>query len=325
MMMARRRFIGILAAFPLLGSTMGTAAATSVTWRGRALGAEASITLAHPEQRRAAAVLLACQNEILRLEKIFSLFRRSSAIVRLNRDGRLDDAPAALIELLVIARRLSSLSDGAFDVTVQPLWQAFARGGDCLGHAEAALDLVDWRQVNVDGSSISFRRPNMAITLNGIAQGYITDRVADLLRIHGFDQVLINMGEYRGLGRPADGKDWQVGIGHPNGHGLLDKLSLENQAIATSSPAGTPLACTDGNAAHHLFNPKTGRPATGWRSVSVVAERAVVADGLSTTIAVAEPALAEHLLNKGGGLQAILLAADGRRIDLQSDVTFSLD
>ncbi|MGI9490154.1 MAG: FAD:protein FMN transferase [Geminicoccaceae bacterium] len=324
MKLARRRFIGIAAASVLSGPAAG-GAAFDVRWQGQALGAEANIVLAHHDRRRADAVLSACQEEIRRLENIFSLFRRDSAIVRLNQDGRLDGAPAALIELLGIARHFSELSDGAFDITVQPLWQAFSRGGNCPERVKAALELVDWRQVHVDGRAISFGRPNMAITLNGIAQGYITDRVTAMLRVHGFDRVLVNMGEYRGLGRRADGRPWRVGIGRPDGRGLFDNIALENRAIATSSPLGTSLGCEGNALAHHLFNPKTGRPATGWRSVSVIADRAAIADGLSTTIAVAEPSHAERLLKEGGGRRAILLSADGQRIDIQSGTGFSSD
>ncbi len=318
MKLTRRRFIGIAAASALSGPASGRAA-SDVRWRGQALGAEASITLAHPDRRRADAVLLVCREEIRQLEQVFSLFRRQSAIVRLNRDGRLDDAPAALIELLGIAHHFSAISDGAFDITVQPLWQLFSHGGDCPEPAKALLDLVNWRQVHADGRAISFGLSDMAITLNGIAQGYITDRVAMVLRAHGFDRVLVNMGEYRGLGRRADGRRWRVGIGHPDGRGLLDSIGLENQAVATSSALGTPLGCTGDGLAHHLFDPRTGKPAASWQSVSVIADRAVIADGLSTTIAVAEPAHAERLLKEGGGRRMILLAADGERFDIQSD------
>lgn len=316
MKLARRRMIGILAA-SALSCPIASKASSGATWRGRALGAEASITLADPGGRRAQAVISDCLQEIRRLESIFSLFKRDSSIVRLNREGRLDAAPSEMVELLNLARRLSALSGGAFDVTVQPLWQAYARGGDCRRHADALLYLVDWRGIHVDGRTVKLARPDMAITLNGIAQGYVTDRVADRLRAHGFERVLVHMGEYRGLGRRADGAPWWIGIGHPDGAGLIDQLSLDDQAVATSSPAGTPLDCAGGGATH-LLDPISGRPLSHWRSVSVVADRAVIADGLSTAIAVAEPDLAQSLLDEGGGQRAFLLANDGRHLTLQS-------
>lgn len=134
MMVSRRRMIGILAATMLpLPGTAGVA--SGVRWQGQALGADASMALAHADENHAQMALETCHIELKRLERIFSLFQQNSAISRLNREGRLADAPAELIELLGIAERLSAISDGAFDITVQPLWQAFSRGGDCrAGH-----------------------------------------------------------------------------------------------------------------------------------------------------------------------------------------------
>jgi len=129
----------------------------------------------------------------------------------------------------------------------------------------------------------------MAITLNGIAQGYITDRIIDCLQEAGFQHVLVQMGEFFARGRRADGRLWRVGIGHPSEDGFLERTTLDNQAIATSSPVGTPLSCDDGSIAHHLFDPRSGKPGAHWQSVSVIAGRAVVADGLSTAIAVFTP------------------------------------
>jgi len=98
--------------------------------------------------------------------------------------------------------------------------------------------------------------------------------------------------------------------------GFLERTTLDNQAIATSSPVGTPLSCDDGSIAHHLFDPRSGKPGAHWQSVSVIAGRAVVADGLSTAIAVFTPDRAQDLLRKGGGQRAVLLAVDGELIRL---------
>jgi thiamine biosynthesis lipoprotein len=115
----------------------------------------------------------------------------------------------------------------------------------------------------------------MALTLNGIAQGYITDRVADLLRSYGFDHVLINMGETRALGSKLDGVPWNIKINNTN-----EVLPLADQAIATSGGYGTPFGATGQH--HHLFSPGTGRSTSLWTSMSVIAPTATMADGLST-------------------------------------------
>jgi len=317
MILSRRRTLGILAAaaLPLSGTAQ---AKTEAHWQGQALGADASIRLRHPDRQRADAALKDCQREISRLENVFSLFRRSSTITRLNWDGHLERAPTAMIDLLHLAERLSQISDGAFDVTVQPLWNAYARGGDQRRDVEAGLSLVDWQGVQIDGRKIRLAREGMAITLNGIAQGYMTDRIADRLRQSGFAHVLVHLGEYRGLGRREDGRPWQVGIADPLDQGLIDQIALDNRAIATSSPWGTRLATGDQGDIGHLLDPRTGRPISHWQSVSVVAERATIADGLSTTIAIAPPENAQTILQRGGGERVFLVGADGRRLELQS-------
>jgi thiamine biosynthesis lipoprotein len=311
MRLSRRRTLGILAAtaLPLPAEAK---AAGGVLWRGQALGAEASIRLRHGDRELAETALLACRREIRRLEKIFSLYRRDSAITLLNRYGRLAPAPPELIELLQVATSLSRISDGAFDVTVQPLWQAYVGGGS----VSAALALVDWRGLHIEGREVRFAKPEMAITLNGIAQGYMTDQIADGLRRQGFDNVLVHLGEYRGLGGREDGDPWRIGLADPFGSGVFEELDLRDQAIATSSPDGTVLASDDQGDIGHLLDPRTGKPARHWQSVSVIAKRAVIADGLSTAIATAPPDAAADLLNEGGGERAILLGADGQRLKL---------
>ncbi len=313
---SRRRFIGIVAAMSSLPACRLALATTGRRWQGQALGAEASLLLHHPDPEEADAAINASLREIRRLEQIFSLFRADAAIATLNRDGRLAKAPPEMLELLEAARRLSALSDGAFDITVQPLWEAYAKGGECEVRAATVRDLIDWRGVIVEGTIVRLAKPGMAITLNGIAQGYITDRIADLLRHRGFTRALVHMGEYRGLGRRDDGEAWQVGIGDPRsvpGIGdVVERVDLADRALATSSPFGTHLACDDTTGVHHLFDPKSGRPAEHWSSVSVVAKRAVIADGLSTTVAVAPAERAQTLLAKGGAERAWLLDQAGR-------------
>ena len=118
---SRRRFLAISAAAACLaGRPLAAAATPLVTWRGQALGAAASITLAHPDRALAQRLLAACAAEIQRLERIFSLYRPDSAISRLNAAGRLEAPPLELVELLARCAELSALTHGTFDATVQP-------------------------------------------------------------------------------------------------------------------------------------------------------------------------------------------------------------
>ena len=225
---SRRRFITFVAAaagLPLLLKA-GGAQARPVRWDGTALGAPASIQLYHTNEVQARAAIAAGLDELKRLEAIFSVYRADSSISKLNRDGVLENAPSDFIAMLTRALSLANISNGVYDPTVQPLWQTYFRhftasnpdpAGPSPRDLSAALALVDWRAVEVDAGRkrISFARPGMGLTLNSGAQGYITDRVTDVLRAHGFDRMLVDMGEPRALSAKPDGSAWRIGIANP--------------------------------------------------------------------------------------------------------------
>jgi thiamine biosynthesis lipoprotein len=149
----------------------------------------------------------------------------------------------------------------------------------------------------------------MAATLNGIAQGYITDRIADLLRDAGMTGVLVDLGEIRALDAPGD-RPWRIGIENPRKPGgIAETMSLQGAALATSGGYG--MAFDAQGRFHHLFDPATGRSATGCLSASAVARDATTADALATALAVAGPDRAQALLTAFGGSRARLTLPDG--------------
>jgi FAD:protein FMN transferase len=293
----RRRFIAISAAMAgvgaLPGATLASNPAPVATWRGLALGAGASITLAGLDQAQAAPLFEAVTAELTRLEDIFSLFRANSALSRLNRDGELAAPPAEMLEILSLANALNTHTGGAFDPTVQPLWTLYAKAavrGQTPDAAQitAARARTGWRFVRYDAARIALARPGMGLTLNGIAQGYITDRIAGLLRTAGLQNVLVDMGEIRALGQRPGGGAWRVGLADPAG-GVLDRpVSLSGRALATSAPGATVLDAA--GRIGHIFDPRTGQPGGVWRQVSVSADRAALADGLATASCLLERA-----------------------------------
>ena len=299
----RRRFVAIAAAaagLPLAAVGARAETAHLHRWSGIALGAAAEIVLHDPDAARARRLIARCVAEIDRLEDAFSLYRPESAISRLNRDSRLVAPPLELVALLAEARSYSERTEGAFDVTVQPLWRLYAAhfarpGADPQGPTEAdvaqAQALVDYRTIEIAPAKVRFARPRMAITLNGIAQGYITDRVAALLQDAGMDDVLLDIGEVRALGRHPDDRPWRVGLRRAaEPETVARTLTLADRAVATSAGIASPFDASGRH--HHLFDPATGRPAPTAGQVSVIAPRATMADALSTALAVAPPARA---------------------------------
>ena len=291
----RRRFITIAAVVTgasLLPRVAAAFAPQTVTWRGIALGAPAMLMLQHPDEGEAKNAISACLAEVARLEAIFSLYRPDSALMRLNANGRLDDVPVDLNILLAEAISLATQTDGAFDPTIQPLWQVHAQhlhrasaasDGSYVRDLEKARALVGWRDVHTDDGKIRLGKPGMALTLNGIAQGYITDKVGDILRARGFEHVLVDMGEQLAIGPKWDGTAWRVGIRDPEDQGrVMQTLPLTSGAVATSS--NWAIGADAGSRFAHILDPRTGRPAEQWASVTVVSDRATQADGLSTAL-----------------------------------------
>lgn len=323
-MLKRRRFLTItgccgMAALP------ATAAPAPVVWRGVALGALASMQLVHPDRAHARALLARCLAEIERLEGIFSLYRPDSALSRLNAAGQLLAPPLELVELLSFALALARASAGAFDPSVQPLLQLYyehfrqpgaAVAGPGRARIRAALARVGFGQVEVGSARIRLARPGAALTLNGVAQGYITDRVAALLRAGGLTDLLLDLGEGRADGRRADGSPWRAAVADPADPArALFELALGRgagllPALATSGGYGSPFGADP--RLHHLLDPRSGRSANFHASVSVAADSATLADGLSTALSVLSPGRAAALLAQYPGAHAWFVDGQGR-------------
>ncbi|MDO5630308.1 MAG: FAD:protein FMN transferase [Paracoccus sp. (in: a-proteobacteria)] len=275
--MKRRRFLTISAGMLLVSGLPAVAAPRYAQWRGQALGARATITL----DRHDPALFAAIRAEIERLEAVFSLYRPDSALVRLNKAGRLDAPPPELVECLTLAGRAHRATGGLFDPTVQPLWLAYADAQGAPDPAQLAALPMGWDGVSVDAAVITLRR-GMALTLNGIAQGFIADQVAALIRARGYDHVMVDTGELSAVGTASDGGPWPVSF---DGGG---RTQLADRALASSSPLGMTL----GGGAGHILNPQTRQPASPhWRLVSVSSPSAAVADALSTAFCLMQDAV----------------------------------
>jgi len=278
--LSRRRFLSVSAGAATL-ALMGVARAEApdlYVWRGNALGAEAVIRL--PAGAGAAGAAARAAAEIARLERIFSLYQADSALSNLNRDGRLAQPDAELLECLSVCNNVHRATSGLFDPTVQPLWALHAEryaAGQIPTDAEIAETRrkVGWEKVRLDEDEVAIG-PGMALTLNGIAQGYIADRVAGLLRAEGLDNLLVNTGEYRAVGATPAGAAWPITLA-PSGR----ELALRDRALATSAPLGTTF--DQAGMVGHILDPHTGRPVhSAWASVSISAGSAALADALST-------------------------------------------
>ena len=323
---SRRRVITILGAvagLPLLLSADEPENPMRLhRWQGTALGSPSYVMVNHPDPRAAEQTIAQCVAEIERLEKQFSLYRVDSEIARLNRDGRLDAPSCDLLALLSECERYYQLSGGAFDVTVQPLWEIYAAhffgsrlpptNGPEPSAIEQALALIGWQEVDVTPRCITLARRGMGLTLNGIAQGYLTDRIVDILRTNGCDRVLADMGrsEIRLVGHRPDGETWHIGLADPLAPGRIAiTLNLADRCISTSGGYGTKFEAT--GRYHHLFDTRTGTSAGHYIAVSVIAASTMVADALSTSLYVTPPERSDRLLSAFPETLALATRPDG--------------
>src|SRR5258706_924472 len=314
----RRRVLRIVAAsagLPLMIAGVRASAPKGEfhSWHGEVLDAVSELTLWHPDAAFAERTILKVRVEIERFERIFSLYRADSEISRLNAAGRLTRPSPELCELVEESQRLSVLSGGAFDISVQPLWKLYEahfwshtdNSPDILARAhDVASALVDYRGIESGSAAIGFARPGMAITLNSIAQGYITDAIADMLKNEGFESAVVDLGEYRTLGHHPDGRPWRLGIGSSD-----RVVELDDMALAVSAGRGTTFEPS--GRFHHIFDPHTGASTNKLVEVAVIGPRATAADGLATAITVAGEAQAPTLLAAYPGTRAILTRLDG--------------
>jgi FAD:protein FMN transferase len=293
--------MGLSAAVLLPGASVKTAA---LQWRERAmvgLGTTLSLKAGHTDGGRADAALDAAVAAIRHVEQQMSLFIPGSALCRLNRDGVLHQPHPDLVQVLALARQVSQKSQGAFDVTVQPLWDVWQKAKQAgrlpdPQEVQSALARVGWQHLQVTQQRIGFSQPQMAATLNGIAQGFAGDLAQAALRSWGIEHALIDTGEWSALGISPQQSPWTLGVADPrHPQTLIGKLAMGVGAMATSSDEHYRFGNDDKH--HHIFDPRTGYSPSQLASVTVLASSCALADALTKVMFMASPVRAMELAN----------------------------
>jgi thiamine biosynthesis lipoprotein len=228
------------------------------------------------------------------------------------------------VRALSLALDIADRTYGLFDPTVQALWETYVDWFAASPDADippgeliaGVLNAVNWRKIELTSSSVRIA-DGQRITLNGLGQGYVTDRIADLLRRRGLVHVLVDLGEQRALGPHRDGEPWLIAR-----HGTAE-IALRHGALATSEGTGCILgAC---GAVHHLFDPRTGRSAQQWQRITVHHPSAAVADALSTAFYAASAQEIADLVEKFDGLVVWATDRDGHEIHWKSHSAVGLN
>ena len=270
---------------------------------GIAFDTGVGLTIAGLPEREAQEALDAGFAEIRRLEKIAGLSTPGSDIRRLNETGRLEHPDPALLDMLAVADDVFRATDGAFDVTIQPLWifyDSYARRGAWPSDEEAApaRALIGQRHICFDAEAIRFERKGMGITLNSLTHGYAADRVAKILAERGVRQAFVDTGEMEALGLNARGREWTAAVKHPRQPDAMLGTAPITGCMATAGDYA--YTWSEDYSRHHILDPRSGLSPASFACVSVIAERAVLADALSTAISVVGPEAGMDLLRHYG-------------------------
>lgn len=288
----------------------------SVSRGFHAFGTEMSLRVLHGDEALAAQAADDAVRAVLRVEAVMSLYRADSDLSRLNRAGVIDRPNRYLVDILRSAAEVSRQTGGAFDVSVQPLWAVYAeaaRTGRLPSEAELAAvrDQIDWRAVEVQPERVRLLGRGMALTLNGIAQGFAADRAMDALRRHGIEHALVDAGEIAPLGEKAPGRAWTAGIQHPRQKdAYVAFLPLDGRCLATSGDYATTLG--EGRRCSHLFDPRTGDSPKHYESLSVLAPTATLADAISTALYVLPPSRVNDLVGDVPHVDVFAVLRSGR-------------
>ena len=255
--------------------------------------------------------------EFARLEQLLSTWVPASDVSRVNRaaGGEPVQVSVEVREVLTRARQISEWTAGAFDVTfgaLAGLWR-FDHDQDNripdLHEVRRRLPLIDYRAVRIDAAgTVQLARAGMSVHLGGIGKGYAIDRAVAILRSRGIRDFFIQSGGDIYAGGLNDGRPWRLGIQDPRGAAdqLFAQIEISDGALSTSGDYER-YFLRNGTRYHHILDPSTGEPARGTRSVTIVATRSVIADGLSTGVFILGPEAGMALIERLPDVEGVIV------------------
>ena len=249
------------------------------------MGSTYSIVVYGVDRFKLQAAVEVAFEEVRRLDRLLSNYRPESEWSQVNRTAaeRPVSVSRELFDLLSACTGYSEASDGAFDITVGPLMRVwgFYKGSGRLPHRaeiKGALSRVGYRKIVLDPSrsTVKFVRSGVEMDPGGIGKGYAVDRMVSILKDHGISSAMVTAGgsSIYGIGAPPDEpRGWRLSIRHPKEpERSVEHVYLKNESMSTSGNYEK-FFIAGGKLYSHIMDPRTGYPAVGMLSVSVIAPR----------------------------------------------------
>ena len=285
-----------------------------------AMGSELHLTAWTTDDAAAQSAFDDAFREFDRLDLLMSVWKPNSDVMKIN--GAAGDHAVAVDkdvrEILHIANQISVWTSGAFDVTfgaLNDVWKFDQDQDNSIPSADAIrarLAFVDYRAIKIDDvrGAVFLKRKGMRINLGGIGKGYAVDHAVEILRRHGLRDFMIQAGgDMYVAGRRGD-RPWKLGIADPRGtHDPFATVELTNSTFSTSGDYERAFV-KDGRRYHHIIDLHTGEPARASRSVTLVTDRAVVADALAKGVFILGPAAGMALLERVPGVAGVMVSAN---------------
>ncbi|MBN3038907.1 MAG: FAD:protein FMN transferase [Candidatus Omnitrophica bacterium] len=266
--------------------------------------------------------------EMTRVEELLSKFNPDSDISKINAWAQKYPVKVnpETIYLLGQAKRFSQLTDGAFDITVEPLlelWGYCARDKGRIPpkkQIEETLNITGYKKIAIsqEDNTVLLPHQDMSIALGGIAKGYAVDKAIEILKGEGIKNALVNAGgDIYALGKRSKTRKWRVAVQHPRkADAILTVLEVEDEAIATSGDYQRFFE-VNGNRYSHIIDPKTGYPCENVpASVTILAKDCLSADTLATSIFVLGPQKGLNLVEELNNTEALIVSAEKQELDI---------
>lgn len=286
------------------------------------MGTVIEITLIGEDEEKTRKSALQAFQEIKRIETLMSPWVDSGDVFRINRLAGKEWGKVSqeTFEVIKKAQEISELSEGAFDVTIDPLAQLWRKARErrippSKGDVKRYLDLVKFRNVMVNREGMVFlKKGGMAIDLGGIAKGYAVDKTFEFLKSLGYNNLIVNAGGDLKAGGMKFGQPWTIGIQDPrNPEKIMARISISDAAVATSGDYEKFFIHGD-RRYHHILNPRNGFPAEGCQSVTILCKDGMTADALATAVFVLGPEKGYSLCQKMEGVDCLIVDKGGKII-----------
>ncbi|MEP0860328.1 MAG: FAD:protein FMN transferase [Ignavibacterium sp.] len=282
------------------------------------LGTVVEIQVRDKDEKKAEEAISKAFAEVKRIDDLFTTYSEESPVWKINiSSDTIIKIGDEIYNLLILCDSVTKISNGCFDVSLDNLTRAWGFYTDnpylpSKTEIDSALINSGWNNVKLIGNNSIIKKKNVGFNFGAIAKGYAVDKAIELLKTLEVQSALVNAGgEIKVIGN-----DWKVGIQHPRDErDIVAAVKLENNSVATSGDYEQFFE-VDGIRYHHILDPKSGYPARGLQSVTIINQSNTFADALATAV---------FVMGKDKGMELIetLYDTEAMIIDEQGKIFYS--